>query len=182
MTKERRTKRRKAAAGAKEPGDLIDMHDGQREFLRVRGKIVENPEMELCMLSGELRSDMKAQFGTEPLPWQTPWTQQEMEHLKTAKTKKFKCKNDKCDMHDVEAIVDYAIIAYKNEVSHSDDPIQNSLLIKKLGRKVLVENYVEVRCKKCRNRIQFVKYNLTNRRAAEDPMVSGPHQIRRRYR
>ena len=176
MSKDKRIRKKKRAAGADQPGDLIDMHDGQREFLAVRGKAVDNPEMELCMLSGELRSDMRARYPGMPLSWEVPMTVQEFQQFKEAKEKKFKCKNSKCDMHDKEATVDYTVVTYKKEVPHSLDAIQDSLLTKKLGRKVLVENYVAVKCRKCGQRIQFVKYNLKNRRAAEDPMVSGSHQ------
>ena len=175
-------KRKKAAAGAKEPGDLIPMSDHQREFLKVHNKYVHNPEMELILAQDTPSDRPNMVFGVNPLPWEIPLTTQDMKHLQQAKEKKYTCKNSQCSAHDQEAVADYYIVTHKREIPHSDtgDPIidkaQNAIDLRRFGRRENVCIYVAVQCKKCKQHIQFVKRSLSHRRAARDPLVSGPHQ------
>ena len=179
-------KRKKEAAGALRPGDLIPMAGFQREFLELHGKYVHNPEMELIMAQNEPTNKRFMNFGTTPLPWEVPVTAQDMENLKTAQRRVFVCKNKHCSAYDQEAAGTYGVVTHKKEIPHSDtgsaviDAVHNRMDLNRFGRREKIDIHVEVRCKRCGEHIQFVKRNASNRRAAKDPLVSGPHQRMRR--
>ena len=164
-----------------EPGDLIPMSGFQREFLKLHDKYVHNPEMELILASNE-PTDRRMNFGANPLPWELSMTNQDTKHLKQAQQKLYVCKNLKCKNHEKEATADYCIVKHKREIPHSctgdslADQIQNKVDLKRFGRREQLDIHVAVQCKECKGHIQFVKSNISNRRAAKDPMVSGPHQ------
>lgn len=145
-------KRKKLVKG--EPGDLIQMDDGQREFLKVHGKYVHNPEMELAMLEDEPSMYSKATFGA-PLPWEKQMDHQDWKHFKTAKARKFKCKCSEAEVSGTYKLVPEVAKGGQDQV-------------------------VSVYCVQCKEFIQMVKRSVTNRRLARDPMINGPHQDRRR--
>jgi hypothetical protein len=181
-----RVKHKKEVAGALKPGDLIPMPDHQREFLELHGKYVHNPEMELIMAQYEPTNKRFMNFGNTPLPWETPVTAQDMENLKVAQRRVFTCQNKHCSTYGQEAAGTYSVVTHKKEIPHSDtgntmiDVVHNRMDLNRFGRREKIDIHVEVRCKKCGEHIQFVKRNLSNRRAAKDPLVSGPHQRTRR--
>ena len=113
-------KRKKEAAGALKPGDLIPMAGFQREFLELHGKYVDNPEMELIMAQNEPTNKRFMNFGNNPLPWEVPLTTQDVENLKAAQRKLYVCKNKHCSTYDQEAAATYSVVTHKKEIPHSD--------------------------------------------------------------
>jgi hypothetical protein len=180
--KRSRVRRKKEAAGAKEPGDLIPMCDHQREFLKIHNKYIENPEMELIMAHDPPSNKSRMSFGLNPLPWETPVTPQDIKHLKQAQQKLYVCKNERCEARNQELTADYYILTHKREIPHSDtdnaleDKARNQIDLRKFGRRERICIHVAVRCKRCKQHIKYVKRILSHRRAAKDPLVSGPHQ------
>lgn len=180
--KKSRVRRKKEAAGGKEPGDLIPMPDNQREFLKVHNKFVDNPTMELLIAQDKPSDKARMNFGLTPLPWEISLTAQDMRHLRQVQQKQFICKNEQCDAHGQESVADYYVVTYKNEIPHSNtgnplvDKALNQINLRRFGRRENICIHVGVRCKRCRQHIQFVKRSLSHRRAAKDPLVSGPHQ------
>jgi hypothetical protein len=175
-------RRKKELAGSKEPGDLIPMPDHQREFLKTHNMFVDNPAMELILAQDKPSDKAKMSFGTNPLPWEKPMNVQDFRHLKQAQDKMYVCKNKQCAAYDRESIADYYVVTYKREIPHSDtkDPIVNKALnqigLRRFGRRENTCIHVGVQCKRCKQHIQYVKRSLSHRRAAKDPLVSGPHQ------
>lgn len=184
MSQKSREARKKRAAGGLQPGDLIPMLDHQREFLKVHGKFVYNPEMELIMAADPKTNKKDMRFGNSPLPWELPVTAQDLIHLQQARQRTFKCKNKHCDMFEKETSVIYKTVIHKKEIPHSNtgnkeiDAIHNDMALRRFGKREQVCMHIEVCCSKCRQHIQYVKRTMSNRRAAEDPYVSGPHQNR----
>ena len=180
--KKNRIKQKKEAAGVVEPGDLIPMPDHQREFYKTHNMYVHNPEMEL-ILAGNMPSNRPTMnFGTTPLPWEMPLTHQDVKHLSIAQQKKYTCTNKKCAAYNQPTQAKYYLVIHKTEIPHSNtgdkyaDKARNQIDLKRFGRRELVNLHVAVRCKQCKEHIQFVKRTMSHRRAACDPLVSGPHQ------
>lgn len=177
-----RHKRKKEAASAREPGDLIPMPDHQREFYKSHNMYVDNPEMELILATDPPSRRPTMSFGTNPLPWEISLTPQDTKHLSIAQQKKYTCKNEKCPIHNQPAQANYYLATHKTEIPHSDtgdkyaDKARNQIDLRKFGRRELINLHVAVQCKQCKEHIQFVKRSMSNRRAARDPLVSGPHQ------
>jgi len=155
-------------------GDLIPMDEGQRQFLDDHNKFVNNPEMEAMMASLPTRGgrgSSKMSFGTAPLPWETQLTVRDYNHLNDALNRQYICRNKKdCNPDEALKSVTYAIVTHKKELPTEE------LDRERWGKREFVVNHVGVYCKACGKLVKYVKYNLTNRRAAKDLLVSGPHQ------
>ena len=175
----------KKNVSAPEPGYYIPMTDFQREFLDVRGKFVNNPEMELAVRFEQSDHRRAPQFGQNPLPWEIPMTNQDIKHLEQAQNKKYKCKNPNCTVYNTEAPGRYVIVTHSKEIPHSEDSnefirkTRNQIDIKRFGRRKRTCLHVGVNCASCGQFIQYVKYSMAHRRAAGDINVSGPHHGRR---
>ena len=165
----KKEKFRKEAAGSLERGDLIPMDIGQREFLKVHNKFVNNPEMEAIMATDDQKGT-KMVFSVNPLPWEAALTPQEEKHLKQARQKEYSCRNEKCKAFGKPQQADYFVVTHKKEL----DTDENTL--NKFGRREQIVNHCGTKCKTCGKFIRYVKYNMSHRRAARDIMVSGPHQ------
>ncbi len=180
--KKNRIRRKKEAAGGKEAGDLIPMPDHQREWLRVHDKFVKNPEMELIMATDPPSNRSRMSFGVNPLPWETPMTAQDFRHLEEVRQKKYTCENKQCGACDQESVADYYVVTHRREIPHSNtndsliDKAINQICLRRFGRRENLCIHVGVQCKKCKQHIKYVKRSLSHRRAAKDPLVSGPHQ------
>lgn len=176
---------RKRKQELREPGDLIQMDNFQREFLELRGKYVENKEMELEMAADTPSGKNKMSFGSELLFWEQQLTAQDFKHLEQAKKKHvYPCRNEQCQMHNKDVQCKLDIVMHQKEVphtkltSHGIDKLLNKLYIKMFGIKRNVCFHVAAICPHCKKFVKYVKYSLSNRRAAADPRVSGPHQKR----
>lgn len=172
------------------PGSDIPMDDGQRAFLELHGKFVDNPEMELCMNDPELKSEKdRMKFGAEPLPWEKALTAQEILHLNEARAKTFTCHDKHCPSGGKpHGKVEYRLVVHRKRLEHLAGHGNNLVtreinrqLRKRYGPRELQYHHIGVFCKQCKRLIHFVKFNATNRRLAEDPYISGPHQ-KRQYR
>jgi hypothetical protein len=174
--------KKKAAAGTVEPGDLIPMPDHQREYYKSHNMYVHNSEMELILATDIPSRRPTMSFGTNPLPWEVTLTHQDTKHLRQAQQKKFVCKNKKCPIHGQETQANYYLITHKKEIPHSDtgdkyaDKARNQIDLRRFGKRESIDMHVAVKCKQCKEHIQFVKRTMSNRRAACDPLVAGPHQ------
>jgi len=156
-----------------------------KDFRKEHNLQLENDKLKGAVISAEADQRRRpATFGTEPLPWEVPMDFQQQKHFKAAKSRLFVCSNPKCDALDVESEVNYKISRHAKDIPFSDtgdedtDKTLNEWYTKRLGRRTQVQHHIAAVCKSCGQRIQFVKYTLANRRAAKDPMVSGPHQGR----
>ena len=167
------------AKSKKFTGKNIPMSDFQREFLETHGKYVDNPTMELAMVSKDkyFRSNKsKMKFGNGYLPWLEQISESEMKALRTAENKKFICKNPECAMNSKEVNVQYKLEIHVKNLRHSNIPDVNKISFKRFGKRTHMTRHVAIVCRHCGKRIKFVKATKTNRRAAKDPYISGPHQ------
>jgi len=156
-------------------GKLIPMGEFQREFLQIRGKLVKNDEME-AILAAEPKNKGSSIELMGTLPWETPYTSQELDNLNKAKEKKFICRNKECTEFNKEVPVKYAIQLHKKEVPIPRE--ERKLVLKKFGQIIRTNFHCSVSCRRCNHFIQYVKYNTPNRMAAEDDLIHGPHQKR----
>ena len=161
--------------------DMSEMDDFQREFLELRNKTIKDDEVRVAINSSIPSGKYRMDFGCEPLPWEKQLTMQETKHLQDAKEKTYKCKNKQCTMYEKSAGKLF-VVMHQKEVPHSKtggnvlDKLMNNLYVRRFGIKRNTCFHIEVVCAFCKQHIQYVKYSDSNRRIAQDPRISGPHQ------
>lgn len=158
------------------PGDFTE------EFLTVRGKTVNNPELAKGLNSQEVtqKSDRMTFGATNPLPWELQMTPQDQLALNNANAKTCVCPD--CG----ESHVRYDIVSFVHSVKFNNtgnaeiDKTREEIDRRKFGKREIRFTHIRMLCGKCKRFIKFVPYTKTNRRAAKDPLINGPHQQKRR--
>ena len=182
MTQQKRDKKAKYKKVSLTPGDNVALPEDQLEYLKLSRKFISNPQMETILLTDHTPNGDRMNFGHNPLPWETPMTAQEFTHLKEAQEKLYVCNNEECAACGQEVTAEYYLTTHKRELQHSNsgnqeiDLVQNKLNLNFFGKRENLCTHVAVRCKTCKKHIKYVSRSLAHRRAAKDPMVSGPHQ------
>ena len=143
------------------------IHEGQEEFLRIRGKETINPEMEIILAaeaSSKKHKKVNMKLGVNsPLPWEIVLTVPEVKSLKEARSRTFKCQNKKCRQHNQIADIEYMHIVHTK-------PPHKSKSGEEYGH-ARICHHVGVKCKTCNRLIKYIKSNKTNRRLAKDPWL-----------
>lgn len=175
----------------KQPGDLIQLLPDQEEPFRVRGRYINNPEMEEILLEDLPSEKHKMQFSGVPLPWDKPMTPKDFNDLYQALGRKFTCKKQGCKSNNAPCICKYEMVIRKKQIKHINNFPHNldetmkaaleQLEINRFGRRERVELIIIAKCIHCGSIIQQVKYTNANRRAAEDPTINGPHIKKHKY-
>ena len=151
-----------------EPGDLIPMSESQAEFLKVRGKFIDNPEMERAMALQPKHPKVDMEFSTSArrnVPPQV--TAEDSNCLQAIHNKKFTCKQ--CGK---ETTAKYELVLFRKEVSHHRtgskelDHLNNLMDLKHFGRKIRSCFHIIAKCRGCGAFLQFVKQTGATRRAA----------------
>jgi len=159
------------------PGDFNE------EFLNVRGKDINNPELARGLNNQDQQDKHNRMIygATNPLPWEKPMLASESIALTEALAKKFECPHCKIETSaEYQSILHTHTFKFNNSGNSEIDKFREKFDRARFGKYEKRFNHIGVFCRGCKRFIQYVPFNLTNRRAAKDPVVNGPHQFKRK--